>query len=146
MLNPLVYTCLLGLKCAGWQKTRNTQTHTHTPTTAAHALQGLIIESVDSISRDDPGTPYITNTLARYTFKHSKHHHRYLQVISYPVNVITTLYNCNYMLNHVMTKIVICPSFFGRANKALSYPLAPVYVKISAQFSSAQCSDLAAFL
>ena len=47
-------------------------------------LHVAIIESVDSINRDDPGTSltqYITNasiSQARYTFKHFKHHHCYL--------------------------------------------------------------------
>ena len=47
-----------------------------------------IIESVDSISRDEPDSPltqYITNagiSRARYTITHFKHHHRVLRLIS----------------------------------------------------------------
>ena len=47
-----------------------------------------IIESVDSISRDEPDSPlmqYITNVgiyCARYTITHFKHHHRVLRLIS----------------------------------------------------------------
>ena len=47
-----------------------------------------IIESVDSISRDErdaPLTQYITNTgisCARYTITHFKHQHRVLRLIS----------------------------------------------------------------
>ena len=47
----------------------------------------LIIESVDSISRDERGFPlrqYITNgriSRARYTITHFKHHNRVLQLI-----------------------------------------------------------------
>ena len=46
-----------------------------------------IIESVDSISRDERDAPlmqYITNagiSCARYTITHFKHHHRVLQLI-----------------------------------------------------------------
>ena len=52
-----------------------------------------IIESVDSISRDERGFPltqYITNgriSRARYTITHFKHHHRVLRLISYRMNV-----------------------------------------------------------
>ena len=48
----------------------------------------IIIESVDSISRDERGFPltqYITNgriSRARYTITHFKHHHRVLRLIS----------------------------------------------------------------
>ena len=51
-------------------------------------LQQYIIESVDSISRDEPDSPstqYITNagiSRARYTITHFKHHHRVLRLIS----------------------------------------------------------------
>ena len=47
----------------------------------------IIIESVDSISRDEPNAPYtqyITNggiSHARYTIMHFKHHHRVLRLI-----------------------------------------------------------------
>ena len=47
-----------------------------------------IIESIDSISRDEPDSPltqYITNagiSRAMYTITHFKHHHRVLQLIS----------------------------------------------------------------
>ena len=47
-----------------------------------------IIESVDSISRDQPDSPlmqYITNagiSRARYTITHFKHHHRVLRLLS----------------------------------------------------------------
>ena len=46
-----------------------------------------IIESVDSISRDEPDSPltqYITNagiSRARYTITHFKHHHCVLRLI-----------------------------------------------------------------
>ena len=52
-----------------------------------------IIESVDSISRDERGFPltqYITNgriSRARYTITHFKHHHRVLRLISYRMSV-----------------------------------------------------------
>ena len=52
-----------------------------------------IIESVDSISRDErdaPLTQYITNagiTRARYTITHFKHHHRVLWLISNRMSV-----------------------------------------------------------
>ena len=48
-----------------------------------------IIESVDSISKDERGFPltqYITNgqiSRGGYTFTHFKHHHRVLRLISY---------------------------------------------------------------
>ena len=53
-----------------------------------HVRRNCIIESVDSISRDEQGFPltqYITNggiSRARYTITHFKHHHRVLQLIS----------------------------------------------------------------
>ena len=53
----------------------------------------FIIETVDSISRDEPDSPltqYITNagiSRARYTITHSKHHHRVLQLISNRISV-----------------------------------------------------------
>ena len=55
----------------------------------------IIIESVDSISRDERGFPltqYITNgriSRARYTITHMhfKHHHRILWLISYRMSV-----------------------------------------------------------
>ena len=52
-----------------------------------------IIESVDSISKDERGFPltqYITNgriSRGGYTFTHFKHHHRVLRLISYNMNV-----------------------------------------------------------
>ena len=86
------------------------------------------MESVDSLNRDDLGTSltqYITNasiSQAWYTFKHFKHDHRYLRLISYPISVITMQYNCNYILNHMMSisQFVHLSSFFSRANAALS--------------------------
>ena len=53
----------------------------------------LIIESVDSISKDERGFPltqYITNgRISRdgYTFTHFKHHHRVLRLNSYNMSV-----------------------------------------------------------
>ena len=53
----------------------------------------LIIESVDSISKDEGGFPltqYITNgriSRGGYTFTHFKHHHRVLRLISYRMGV-----------------------------------------------------------
>ena len=53
----------------------------------------LIIESVDSISRDEsdsPLTQYITNagiSRARYTITLFKHHHRVLRLISNRISV-----------------------------------------------------------
>ena len=53
----------------------------------------LIIESVDSISKDERGFPltqYITNgriSRGGYTFTHFKHHHRVLRLISYRMGV-----------------------------------------------------------
>ena len=52
-----------------------------------------IIESVDSLSRDEPDSPltqYITNgglSRARYTITHSKHHHHVLRLISNRMSV-----------------------------------------------------------
>ena len=52
-----------------------------------------IIESVDSISKDERGFPltqYITNgriSRGGYTFTHFKHHHRVLRLISYMMSV-----------------------------------------------------------
>ena len=52
-----------------------------------------IIESVDSISRDEPDSPltqYITNagiSRARYTITLFKHHHRVLRLISNRISV-----------------------------------------------------------
>ena len=52
-----------------------------------------IIESVDSISKDERGFPltqFITNgRISRdgYTFTHFKHHHRVLRLISYNMSV-----------------------------------------------------------
>ena len=53
----------------------------------------IIIESVDSISRDErdvPLTQYITNdgiSRARYTITNFKHHHRVLRLISNRISV-----------------------------------------------------------
>ena len=53
----------------------------------------LIIESVDSISKDERGFPltqYITNgriSRGGYTFTHFKHRHRVLRLISYSMSV-----------------------------------------------------------
>ena len=53
----------------------------------------IIIQSVDSISRDErdaPLTQYITNagiTRARYTITHFKHHHHVLRLISNRMSV-----------------------------------------------------------
>ena len=52
-----------------------------------------IIESVDSISRDEPDSPlmqYITNagiSRTRYTITHFKHHHRVLRLISNQISI-----------------------------------------------------------
>ena len=52
-----------------------------------------IIESVDSISKDERGFPltqYITNgriSRGGYTFTHFKHHHRVLRLFSYSMSV-----------------------------------------------------------
>ena len=52
-----------------------------------------IIESVDSISRDERGFPltqYITNggiSRAGYTITHFKHHHRVLRLISNRISI-----------------------------------------------------------
>ena len=54
---------------------------------------GTIIESVDSISKDERGFPlmqYIANgriSRGGYTFTHFKHHHRVLRLISYSMSV-----------------------------------------------------------
>ena len=56
----------------------------------------IIIESIDSMSRDEPDSPltqYITNagiSRARYTITHFKHHHRVLQLISNRISVYIT--------------------------------------------------------
>ena len=53
----------------------------------------IIIEKVDSISRDEPDSPltqYITNagiSRARYTITHFKHHHRVLWLTSNQISV-----------------------------------------------------------
>ena len=53
----------------------------------------VIIESVDSISKDERGFPltqYITNgriSRGGYTFTHFKHYHRVLRLISYRMGV-----------------------------------------------------------
>ena len=53
----------------------------------------FIMESVDSISRDERDAPlmqYITNagiSRARYTIMHFKHHHRVLRLISNRMSV-----------------------------------------------------------
>ena len=53
----------------------------------------LIIELVDSISRDEPDSPlmqYITNagiSHARYTITLFKHHHRVLRLISNRISI-----------------------------------------------------------
>ena len=58
-----------------------------------HYNRTYIIESVDSISRDErdsPLTQYIRNagiTRARYTITHFKHHHRVLWLISNRMSV-----------------------------------------------------------
>ena len=57
------------------------------------AVRIRIIESVDSISKDERGFPltqYITNgriSRGGYTFTHFKHHHRVLRLISYSMSV-----------------------------------------------------------
>ena len=57
------------------------------------SLRIRIIESVDSISKDERGFPltqYITNgriSRGGYTFTHFKHHHRVLRLISYSMSV-----------------------------------------------------------
>ena len=59
----------------------------------AKEKNSIIIESVDSISKDERGFPltqYITNgriSRGGYTFTHFKHHHRVLRLISYSMNV-----------------------------------------------------------
>ena len=56
-------------------------------------IHTYIIESVDSISKDERGFPltqYITNgriSRGGYTFTHFKHHHRVLRLISYRMGV-----------------------------------------------------------
>ena len=56
-------------------------------------LYTYIIESVDSISKDERGFPltqYITNgriSRGGYNFTHFKHHHRVLRLISYRMGV-----------------------------------------------------------
>ena len=59
--------------------------------TNAHSK--YIIESVDSISKDERGFPltqYITNgriSRGGYIFTHFKHHHRVLRLLSYSISV-----------------------------------------------------------
>ena len=58
------------------------------------SLMNSIIESVDSISKDERGFPltqYITNgriSRGGYTFMHFKHRHRVLRLISYSMSVL----------------------------------------------------------
>ena len=60
---------------------------------ASSKITDYIIESVDSISKDERGFPltqYITNgriSRGGYTFTHFKHHHRVLRLISYSMSV-----------------------------------------------------------
>ena len=66
---------------------------TSMPSFALSVINNLIIESVDSISKDERGFPltqYITNgriSRGGYTFTHFKHHHRVLRLISYSMSV-----------------------------------------------------------
>ena len=68
----------------------NTQ---HTYNAIIINMQNFIIESVDSISKDERGFPltqYITNgriSRGGYTLTHFKHHHRVLRLISYSMSV-----------------------------------------------------------
>ena len=61
--------------------------------TCTYVWMDVIIESVDSISKDERGFPltqYITNgriSRARYTITHFKHHHRVLRLIFYRMSV-----------------------------------------------------------
>ena len=63
------------------------------------SVESIIIESVDSISRDEldaPLTQYITNagiSRVRYTIMHFKHHHRVLRLISNRMSSIRSLYS-----------------------------------------------------
>ena len=56
-------------------------------------IRKYIIESIDSISKDERGFPltqYITNgriSRGGYTFTHFKHHRRVLRLISYTMSV-----------------------------------------------------------
>ena len=61
--------------------------------TSLFILRIRIIESVDSISKDERGFPltqYITNgriSRGGYTFTHFKHYHRVLRLISYSMSI-----------------------------------------------------------
>ena len=61
--------------------------------TSLFILKMYIIESVDSISKDERGFPltqYITKgriSRVGYTFTHFKHHHRVLRLICYRMGV-----------------------------------------------------------
>ena len=77
----------------GQRKYLASQTATCILARAYKQLYVCIIESVDSISRDERGFPltqYITNgriSRDRYTITHFKHHHRVLRLISNRMSV-----------------------------------------------------------
>ena len=72
---------------------RRVKLRSHVYSNAAEYNKVLVIESVDSISRDERGFPltqYITNgriSRAGYTITHFKHHHLVLPLISYRMSV-----------------------------------------------------------
>ena len=74
------------LPCFDLRRSNSSHVYTY-----VHVL--YIIESVDSISRDEPDAPltqYITNagiSRSRYTITHFKHHHRVLRLISNRISV-----------------------------------------------------------
>ena len=67
--------------------------HTYDNVISCIIIYIYIIESVDSISRDEPDSPltqYITNagiSRARYTITNFKHNHRVLRLISNRMSV-----------------------------------------------------------
>ena len=100
-----------------------------------------IIESVDSISRDEGDAPlmqYITNagiSRARYTITHFKHHHRVLRLISNRMSVLHRHIAQVYVLTARMKKSLFgillssssSNSFFSRPSAIVSYLLTLVY-------------------
>ena len=103
-----------------------------------------MIESVDSISRDEPDSPltqYITNagiSRARYTITHFKHNHRVLWLISIVQVYVRTarstksLFGILLLLSSSSTSSSSSSSsnssFFSRPSATVSYLLTLVYM------------------
>ena len=101
----------------------------------------LIIQSIDSISRDEPLTQYIINvgiSRARYTIMHFEHHHRNLRLISNRISVyyryIAQVYVSTSEVKKSRFGILLLSSnsssssFFNRPSAIVSYLLTLVYM------------------